>query len=121
MMTVFIVEDDRVLSLILSRMIKKMSYEIAGSATTGSESIELIKELRPDLIVMDISLKDDIDGITVTQTIKQFYSPAVIYVTGNSDSKNRNRAKEFGYHEYLIKPISFEELKTSFNTLKASH
>lgn len=121
MMTVFIVEDDRVLSLILSRMIKKMNYEIVGSATTGSESIKLIKKLRPDLIVMDISLKDEIDGITVTKTVKQFYSPAVIYVTGNSDSKNRNRAKEFGYHEYLIKPISFEELQASFNSLEASY
>ncbi|MEX2456659.1 MAG: response regulator [Balneolaceae bacterium] len=120
-MTVFIVEDDRVLSLILSRMIEKMNYNVIGSATTGSDSIQKIKELRPDLIMMDISLKDDIDGITVTQNIKQVYSPAIIYVTGNSDSKNRNRAKEFGYHEYLIKPISFEQLQSSFNSLEISN
>lgn len=119
-MTVFIVEDDRVLSLILSRMIKKMNYEVIGDATTGFESIKKIKKLRPDLIIMDISLKDDIDGITVTQNVKQFYSPAIIYVTGNSDAKNRNRAKQFGYHDYLIKPISYEELQSSFNSLEAS-
>lgn len=119
-MTVFIVEDDRVLSLILLRMIEKMNYEVIGSATTGSDSIQKIKELRPDLIVMDISLKDDIDGITVTENITKVYSPSVIYVTGNSDSKSRNRAKEFGYHDYLIKPISFEELQSSFNSLDAS-
>lgn len=120
-MTVFIVEDDRVLSLILSRMIEKLNHKIIGSATTGSDSIKKIKELRPDLILMDISLKDDIDGITVTENITQIYSPAIIYVTGNSDSKNRNRASEFGYHDYLIKPISFEDLRASFKTLNGSN
>lgn len=98
-----------------------MGYTVIGSATTGSDSIQQIKELRPDLILMDISLKDEIDGITVTQNVIQVYSPKIIYITGNSDSKNKNRAKKYGYHEYLIKPISFDELKTSFNSLEISH
>ncbi len=120
-MTVFIVEDDSVLLLILTRMIKKLNYDVIGSATTGAESINKIKELRPDLILMDVSLKDDIDGISVAGYITKVYSPSIIYVTGNSDSISINRAKEFGYHDYLIKPISFEELKFSFNSLKTSN
>jgi len=119
-MTVFIVEDDQVLSLILSRMIKKMEYDIIGSAVAGSEAIEKINELRPDIIIMDISLKDDIDGITVAEHITEKYSPHIIYVTGNSDSTNRNRAKKIGFHEYLIKPVSFTELASSFNALESS-
>ncbi len=119
-MTVFLVEDDQVLSLILSRMIKKMNYEVIGNAVSGSEAIIKITDLRPDLIIMDISLKDNIDGITVAENIVGIYSPHIIYVTGNSDSKNHNRAQKIGYHQYLIKPVSFIELKSSFSELNGS-
>lgn len=118
-MTVFIVEDDKVLTLILSRMMDRLGLNVIGNSEYGKESITQIIKMNPDLVLMDISLKDDIDGITVTKEIFKNVSPAVIYVTGNSDESNYNRAQEHGFHDFLIKPVSLEDLELSINKLSA--
>jgi len=117
-MNFFIVEDDRILSLILSRMVKKIGFNVSGSSEFGLESINLIKESKPDVILMDISLKDHIDGIQVAGEVKKHYSPTIIYITGNSDEINRKRAGEIGYHDFLVKPIDMKELKASIKSLQ---
>lgn len=119
-MNFFIVEDDRILSLILSRMVQKIGFKVSGTSEFGLESIDLIKEKKPDVILMDILLKDHIDGIQVAGEVKKYYSPIIIYITGNSDETNRQRAGEIGYHDFLVKPIDMKELKTSIKSLQQS-
>lgn len=119
-MNIFIVEDDHVLQLMLQKMIERMGHQLAGTAINGSEAIELIRSSSPDLILMDIQLKDHIDGIQVVETIKDEMDPYVIYITGNSDQIYRDRAKEHGYADYMIKPISFDSLKKSISNLNGS-
>jgi len=114
-MKIFIVEDDRVLQLMLHKMVERLGHKICGTAITGSEAIDLIRASSPDLILMDIQLKDEIDGIEVAQQIKKDQDIPVIYITGNSDQKFKERAKVFGYIDYLIKPISFEVLIESIS------
>lgn len=62
-MNVLIVEDDKVLSLLLTKMVEKINSTVIDTAVAGSEAITKAKELNPDLILMDIMLEDDIDGI----------------------------------------------------------
>lgn len=119
-MNTYIVEDDKVLSLILQKMAEKLNLTVVGVAEKGSEAITDIKNKTPDLIFMDIYLKDTVDGIQVTKEIFKHYSPAVIYITGNSDQGNFERAKQIGYHDYLIKPISFNDLNTSIKRIDTS-
>lgn len=114
-MKIFIVEDDRVLSLILTKMVQKIGYEVVGTSESGRESIQLIKEKTPDLVLMDISLKDQIDGIQVAGEILKHYSPSIIYITGNSDKAHKLRAEEIGYHDFLVKPVNMNELKSSIS------
>jgi len=114
--TIYIVEDDPVLSLILNRMVQKMNYSVVGNSESGKESISKITELKPGIVLMDISLKDDIDGTMVASEIVKAYNPTIIYITGNSDAKNKRKAEKSGYHDYLIKPISFDQLKESIET-----
>ncbi len=109
-MNVFIVEDDQVLLLMLRKMITKLGYNVAGTSIRGADAIKQIPKANPDLVLMDIQLKDDIDGITVTAEIKKFKEFPVIYITGNSDSHFRNRAKKYGYIEYLVKPVTTDDL-----------
>lgn len=116
-MDFFIVEDDKVLSLILSKMVQKIGYEVSGTSEYGSESIKKIKENKPSVILMDIALKDQVDGITVASEVTKLYSPAIIYITGNSDESTRKRAEEFGYHEFLAKPVDFNQLKSSIMSI----
>lgn len=116
-MNVFIVEDDNVLLLMLERMIIKMGLTIAGTAQSGADAIKKINETKPDLILLDIILKDHIDGITVAESIPDKYTSYIIYITGNSDQLNKQRAKKTGFHDYLIKPASYIELKSSIEQL----
>jgi CheY-like chemotaxis protein len=111
-MKIIIVEDDKVLSLLLSKMIERLNYEILEIITRGQEAIEKIDALNPDLVLMDIMLEDDVDGIDAMMTLREkSIDVPVIYITGNSDPMNRERAEATHFVDYLIKPVSFDELK----------
>jgi len=111
---ILIVEDDMIIAMVLERMVKKLDYNVLDKVITGAKAIELAQELNPDLILMDIQLKDDIDGIEAMQKIRETSDVPVIYITGNSDQYNLNRAKETNFIRYLIKPIRIDDLKESF-------
>jgi DNA-binding response OmpR family regulator len=117
-MNILIVEDDKVLSLLLRKMVDKFGYNVIGTATAGREALEKARNLEPDLILMDIMLEDDVDGIEVMLSLREEkYEFPVIYITGNSDSYNRERAEDTNYIDYLVKPISFDILKSSINKI----
>ncbi len=118
-MNILIVEDDKVLSLLLSKMVERLTQIVVGTATKGETAIALAKELKPDLILMDIMLEDNIDGIEAVLELRRLnINTPVIFITGNSDNYNKTRAEATNYVDYLIKPINFEELKSSFDKVK---
>lgn len=107
---VFIVEDDMLLSLVEERLIKKLGYNVVGKATSGKEAIPKIKKSKPDIILMDISLDGNLDGIETMSQIRNFSSVPVIYLSGNSDQLNLERAKKTKFVDYLVKPITERDL-----------
>lgn len=118
-MRIVVVEDDKVLSLLLSKMIERLGHDIVEIITKGSDAITIIQEQKPDLILMDIMLEDDIDGITAMSTLRsKGLSCPVIYITGNSDPVNYERAKKTNFLDYLIKPVGFDELKETIDKVK---
>jgi two-component system, response regulator PdtaR len=114
-MNVFIVEDDQVLLLMLNKMITRLGYNVCGTSIRGAEAINGILETDPDLILMDIQLKDKIDGIEVTSEIKKKKDYPVIYITGNSDHHYRIRAEKYGFADYMIKPVTLDDLKAAIS------
>ncbi len=110
---VLIVEDDMIISMVLERMVLKLQHEVVAKVITGSEAIDAARNYSPDLILMDIQLKDEIDGITAMQEIRKTSAVHVIYITGNSDQYNLSRAKRTNFVDYLVKPIQMSDLKTS--------
>ncbi len=117
-MDVLIIEDDKVLSLLLSKMVEKLNLNVIGIFAKGQQAIEKVTELSPDLVLMDIMLEDDIDGIQATEEFqKTNQTSKVIYITGNSDSYNRERAQKTNHVDYLIKPITLDDLKTSIDKI----
>lgn len=110
---VLIVEDDMIISMVLERMIKKLGHQVINKVITGQGAIDSAFELEPDLILMDIQLKDDIDGISAMQEIRKKSDVHVIYITGNSDQYNLSRAEKTNFVEYLVKPIQMSHLKKS--------
>ena len=114
---ILIVEDELVLQLMLEHMLKKMGFEHFGTATKGSEAIKKASEETYNLILMDIMLQDDVDGIEAYNEIKKEKEVPVIYITGNTDPRNKEKARDIGYHDYLGKPITFSHLKSSIERL----
>lgn len=118
---VMIVEDDLILNLLYESYLDKLGYDAEGELVYGKTAIEVAKKRKPDLILMDISLEGEIDGIDAMKEIRKFSDVPVIYITGNSDPYHVQRAKETGYLDYLVKPIEFNDLKSSLEkNFKAS-
>ncbi|MGD8428692.1 MAG: response regulator [Balneolaceae bacterium] len=111
--TVIIVEDDLILNLLYESYLERLGFETEGELVYGKTAIETTQKIDPDLIVMDISLEGEIDGIDAMLEIRKFSDVPVIYITGNSDPFHVERAKETNYLDYLTKPIEFDDLKKS--------
>ena len=111
--SILIVEDDMIISMVLERMVLKFGHSVAAKVTMGKEAIESVDTINPDLILMDIQLDDDIDGITAMEKIRAKSKVPVIYITGNSDQYNLGRAEKTNYIDYLIKPIQMSDLENS--------
>lgn len=108
---VIIVEDDLILNLLYESYLERLGFQTEGELVYGKTAIETTKKIEPDLIVMDISLEGEIDGIDAMLEIREFSDVPVIYITGNSDLYHVERAEKTNYLEYLTKPIEFEDLK----------
>ena len=106
-----IVEDDLILNLLYESYLEKLGYFAEGELVYGKTAIEVAKRISPDLILMDITLEGEMDGIDAMTEIRKFSDVPVIYITGNSDPYHVERAKETNYLEYLVKPIEFNDLK----------
>lgn len=111
--TVIIVEDDLILNLLYESYMERLGFYAEGELVYGKTAIESASKLEPDLILMDISLEGEVDGIEAMKQIRQFSDVPVIYITGNSDPYNEKRAKETDYLDFLTKPIEFDDLKKS--------
>jgi CheY-like chemotaxis protein len=111
---VLIVEDDMLLSLVEERLVEKMGHEVVAKVGNGRDAIDKARELNPDIILMDIVLKGDIDGIQAMEEIRKHSNVPVVYLSGNSDRFNYERAKKTGFVDYLVKPINSNDLYKPF-------
>jgi CheY-like chemotaxis protein len=99
-------------------MVKKLGLQHIGTEATGISAIEKIIKEKPDIVLIDIMLKDSVNGIDVARRIKKEYDPVVIYITGNSDHAHRKKAQKHGYHDYIPKPVSIYQLKHSIESIE---
>lgn len=109
--TVLIVEDDLLLSMVEERLIQNLGYKVVGKVEKGLDAVEKVLKLNPDVIIMDISLKGDLDGIDTMQKIREHSSIPVIYLSGSADRYHYERAKKTGFIEFLTKPVTSGDLK----------
>lgn len=107
---VMIVEDEGVVGLSLKSILSKMGYTVTGIAITGSEAVRMAIETQPDVILMDIHLKGDMDGIQATEELNKVTDIPVIYLTAYADEETLNRALRTESHSYLVKPYNPREL-----------
>jgi len=110
---ILIVEDEKIIAKGIEKQLKSIGYTVAGSASTGEEAVRKAVELRPDLILMDISLGEGIDGIEATDLIRKQMDVPVVYLTANSDDATRQRAITTDPFGYVLKPYEDKDLQTA--------
>jgi PAS domain S-box-containing protein len=107
---ILIVEDEGVVALSIQAALTKMGYRVVGIAVTGNEAIALAKEHKPDVILMDIHIKGDIDGIQTTEKLNEITDIPVIFLTAYADDETVKRAIKTRSSSYLVKPYNPREL-----------
>jgi len=114
---VIIVEDDRLLAIVLKKMANSLDYDVLDISKTGKEAVESVKKHKPDLVFMDIMLEDDTNGIDAMKLIREYSDVPVIYITGLSDLSVRKQAAEVTKSFYMLKPINIIELKMAMHNV----
>jgi len=109
---ILIVEDETLEAMNLKTSLQLMGYNVLAIASRGDEAVEKAKKLKPDLILMDVILKGDMDGIEAAEIVKKLKIP-VIYITALPDDATVNRAILSEPYGYLIKPFDDRKLKVS--------
>ncbi|MDN5205619.1 response regulator [Fulvivirgaceae bacterium BMA10] len=109
-MNILIVEDELLISEDIATKLKKADYEIVGQVETGEEALEIVNEKEPDLIIMDIHLNGNLDGIETAAKIKEHHNLPIIYLTDDSRSETLKRAGKTDPENYLVKPFMENQL-----------
>ena len=112
---ILVVEDERIIAIDLQRRLERFGYTVVGIAASGNQAIDLVKQHTPDIILMDIMLVGDIDGIETATIIKNDFAIPVIFLTAYSDEKTLERAKIAEPSGYILKPFKDKELYTTID------
>ena len=108
---ILIVEDEMIIAANISLQLTKLGYNIVGTVPRSEEALSCIKQNLPDIVLMDINLKGDLDGIETVKLIQKNHNVAVIYLTANADEANFNRAKSTHPHAFISKPFKKLDLQ----------
>jgi len=112
---ILIVEDDSIQQIILEQLISRMGHTVIGSSSKGATAIEsAIRIGAVDLILMDINLADDIDGIEAAKEISKHREVKLVYITSTDDPDVLARAKATEHIALLVKPLSKKMLEDVF-------
>jgi YesN/AraC family two-component response regulator len=118
---ILIVEDERLVAQHISQLLKDADYDICAIASDGGTAIKKIVELGPDLVLLDIRIKGETDGIEVGEHIQHFYDIPILYLTAFSDSDTLKRVKVTNPLGYILKPFRSEQLLSAISIALALH
>jgi AmiR/NasT family two-component response regulator len=102
-------EDEALIRLDLAEMLTEEGYEVVGQAGDGEQAVELVEELRPDLVVLDVKMPK-VDGITAAARIAELRVAPVVILTAFSQRELVERAREAGAMAYVVKPFGKADL-----------
>ena len=114
---ILIVEDEVILSNWLEMLLEDEGFLVSGKLTSGEEAIEFVQNREPELILMDINLIGEIDGIEAAETIAESSQIPIIYMTGYDKSDIYKRARKTNPIAILTKPVEIWDLKPIFETI----
>ena len=118
---ILVVEDERIIAEVIRKNLLNLGYEVPAVVSRGETAIEKVEELSPDLVLMDIMLKGEMDGIEAAKKIHSCFNIPVVYLTAYSDQKVLERAKITEPYGYILKPFRERELQINIEIALYRH
>lgn len=118
---VAIVEDERIVAKHIENVLKEFGYECAGIVATADDAICMAMENPPDLFLMDIRLKGEINGITTSRHIREYFDIPVVFLTALADDRTLDEAKQTEPFGFIIKPFGKRELYSAIEIALYRH
>lgn len=112
---ILVVEDEAIIAMDIQGILKKMGYIDSEVVFSGEESIEKVAARRPHLVLMDIKLKGNLDGIQAAKHIYYEYQVPVVYITAFGDENTIKRANGTARFGYITKPFEEADLKSAIH------
>ncbi|HBB33365.1 MAG TPA: hybrid sensor histidine kinase/response regulator [Cyanobacteria bacterium UBA9273] len=116
-----VVEDEEIVALDIETTLKHLGYKVVAVVASAEEAIVTSATTQPNLVLMDIMLKGDVDGIQAAEVIRQRFHIPVIYLTAYADLNTLERAKISEPFGYLLKPFEEKELHTTIEIALSRH
>lgn len=110
---ILIVDDDRTTASVIQLHLNNLGYHVTGIATSAKEAIHAARNMKPDLVLMDIRLGKGADGIDAALAINKHMNIPIVFVTEHSDNKTLRRAKIVNPAGFINKPLRESDLKTT--------
>lgn len=118
---IFVIEDEIIVAADIKQNLENLGYKVTGIAAKGEEALRKLGKTRPDLILIDIMLCGDLDGIETAEQINEFYDIPFIYLTGYFDNNIIERAKLTQPSGYIIKPFDKIRLHSTIQMALYKH
>ena len=117
---ILIVEDEMIIAANISLQLSQLGYEVTGIIPRGEEAILHVKQNHPDIVLLDIQLKGELDGIETAQIMQNDFDMPIIYLTANADDEHFNKAKNTHPYAFISKPFKKLDLQRAIE-LTVSH
>lgn len=110
---ILIVEDEGIVARDLKRELESLGHVVCGIATTGRDALQIAESASPDLVLMDINIKGNLDGVHVAKEMRNRLNLPVLYLTAYADEWTLERVKETQPVGYIVKPFTTKELRAA--------
>ena len=118
---ILVVEDDADVIGSVKEGLEFHGYEMIGSAISGEQALSILEKKNPDLVLMDIQLMGDMDGVETAKQVSSKFKIPVVYLTGLTDNKIIDKAKLTEPYGYIVKPFELNELKAAIEIALHKH
>src|SRR5262245_20651974 len=118
---ILVVEDQRLIAADIENTLKKLGYVVVDNVSSGEDAISASDRLRPELVLMDVRLRGEMDGIQAAEIIRDRFNVPVVYLTAYADEETILRAKKTTPFGYLVKPFNERELRATIEIAFYTH
>jgi two-component system, response regulator PdtaR len=115
---IMVVEDETIIALDIKNRLESIGYVVCAIVPSGEEALRIIEDVKPDLVLMDIVLRGDMDGMQTAESISTENKIPVVFLTSYSDEKTLQLAHKISPYGYLVKPFNENDLKTKLENVK---